>query len=83
MFRLNASAGDSVALRTTPDSDLATAPVSVFGPDGAFVASENSYSDGSGPPLMFVAPSEGSYLVTVSGHSGSTGDYGVTRLGSP
>ncbi|MET0696762.1 MAG: ATP-binding protein [Acidimicrobiia bacterium] len=81
VFRLNASAGDSIALRTTPDSDLATAPVSVFGPDGAFVASENSQSDGSGPPLIFAAPTEGSYLVTVSGRSGSTGDYEVTRLG--
>jgi hypothetical protein len=81
VFRLNASAGDSIALRTTPDSDLETAPVTVFGPDGAFVAREISYSDGSGPPLIFAAPSEGSYLVTVSGYSRSTGDYEVTKLG--
>ena len=81
VHRLNASAGDSIALNTTPDGDLATASVSVFGPDGAFVASESSYSDGSGLPIIFQAPSDGSYLVAVSGFQGSTGDYTVTRLG--
>lgn len=81
VHRLNAFAGDSIALGTTPDGDLATASVSVFGPDGALVDSGTSSSDGSGPLMIFEAPSDGSYLVAVSGHKGSTGDYTVTRLG--
>jgi hypothetical protein len=81
VYRLNASAGDSIALHTTPEEDLATASLSVFGPDGAFVASGSSSSDGSSPLTTFEAESDGSYLVAVSGFQGSAGGYTVTRLG--
>jgi hypothetical protein len=73
VYRFDASAGDDLLIRATPDAEL-FAVVDVLDPSGGLIGREGGTAD-LPPILILQAPTDGTYLAVVGGLTGSTGDY--------